>query len=88
MWTKSKFPENRRLYYFSDKIAILDCPICGKPLVVTREHRKDINKELWGIILQECRKFFGKGMRINFKKHYQFADHWHSHITTNNDRYE
>jgi len=87
MWTESKFPDGIRLYYFSDKIAILTCPLCGKPLVITREHLKDINKELWGIMLQQCRKFFGNAMRIKFNKHLEFADHWHGHIEVSNKEY-
>ena len=44
---------------------ITDCPYCGEPIVVYRDHVNTILSETWGRILYRCKKIFGKNTKLH-----------------------
>ena len=61
---KLYWPENKMDIKKSEFI-IVDCPTCGKPIVVYRDHVSSILSESWGRILYRCRKIFGNSIKLH-----------------------
>ena len=76
--TKLYYPESIDKVSKSEFV-ILNCNKCKTPLIVPNCHVLEINKELWGKILRECRNQFGYGMRLRTRM-YKCRDHIHYHL--------
>ena len=76
--TKLYYPTVEELEKNPDFV-ILDCETCKVPMVVIGEHTTSIGREQWGRVLYQCRRLFGKSMRLRLKRR-SIKDHWHAHL--------
>ena len=77
IYTKLHYPEFDKVR--ESDFVILDCESCKTPLIVPRDHVTSINKELWGKILYQARRIFGKDIQLRTKPK-KILDHHHLHL--------
>ena len=75
--TKLHYQDNSKIS--ESDFVILDCRSCKIPMVVVRDHVEEIQKELWGRILRECRYQFGYSSRLRCAPR-TIKDHYHCHL--------
>ena len=75
---------NKKIYYPLDKdlikseFIISECPWCGNPIVIFRDHIPTILHDQWGRMIYIVRKTFEKP-KINRSIH-RYREHFYCHI--------
>jgi len=66
-------------YYEDNNIWIADCISCNIPILVWKEHIKDLDKDTKEKLVEFCKECFGDQIKIRWKRR-KIKDHFHFHI--------